>query len=684
MFPVAIRLLIIERAIDDAEQIVATLRNACLPVRPHYVGDEEALHAALLKQQWDMLIIYPQVPGLHVDKACNISAASGQDLSIIVFDDGLSETEIRQLFYGGTRQVVPMDSPVRLEIAVRLELTNLEERRKRYNAEHLWREIYRQNKILFESSRDAIAYIHEGMHIRANPAYLNLFGYQDVEELEGVPVLDLIAATHQTQFKHCFRDFMNAPLPRAEKEISLRAVKADQTVFSALLQICEAYCTQESCIQIKFIETAQEYELERKLREAWRIDPQTKLYNRLYFAELLGKALTRGLQEKQQFLIYLCVDGRDWIHDTHGLVAWDQVSLQVAQLLKPLHKIALIARFEGACFTMLVREKSLAEVKKLAERLRQHIEDLTIEGEGFSFAITCSIGIAEIHAAEPNHKKHINNAYNACQKAVIQGGNRIELYTPPIKSTDTRYFSSNNAHDVKEFIESAIEYKRLSLWYMPIVTLYQEDSVESHEVYLSMLDEDGRKVPAAELFSMATESGCTLLLDKWVIRKTIDALLEHVRSGMRTRFFVKLSKASVKSEELCDYIGKLLKARHVPPERLVFQVTEESAAVNMKETYQCVNALRALGCKMALEHFGTGLNSAILLRRMPVDYVKIDASYSHGLGENADNQKVVESMVALAHSLDKLTIAEGVEEASCLTVLFQCKVDYVQGYYVQE
>lgn len=681
---IAIRLLIIERSFNEAEAIVTLLRNAGLPVRPQYLADIDDLHGALNRQVWDMLVAHPDNEEVPVLEACQIVSASGQDIPVIVLNAALSEVQIRELFEAGAKRIVPPDSHIQLEMAIRHEFANLEERRKRHTAEHLWQEIYRQNKILFESARDAIAYVHDGVHVQANPAYLELFGYSDMEALEGLPLMDLVAPQSRAAFKRFLRDCMKAAeISSFDRETKLLGLRADGGKFGIRVCVSSAYCAEESCLQVVVLPAAGEQKLEQQLREAWRVDPLTGLYNRIYFNELLGKTLARDMRgDHHHFVLYLMVDKLDMIRESYGLSPLERLSVRVGEILQPLRNKMLIARFDDGMFALLTRNSTLPDMEAVAEKLRIRVEGSHVDGEGYSLPLTCSIGITPVLTSAASARAVLNNAYNACRQAAGQGGNRIEVYqAEPKRAAGTFKIAPG---DIREFIDTAMNAKRLSLWYLPIVGLYREDPGDCHEVYLKILDEKGRKVPSADLFASASEAGCTALLDKWIIRKSMDVLLRHYQSGMNSRFFVKISGASLNDEELCLFIGKLLRTKHLPPERLVFEISEAVAASHLTQVYAFINALRKLGCQTALEHYGSGLNSAALMKRLPVDYVKIDASYSRGLADNPKNQAAITEVVTLAHSLDKPVIAEGVEEANTLTVLFSCQVDYVQGYYVRD
>ena len=146
----------------------------------------------------------------------------------------------------------------------------------------------------------------------------------------------------------------------------------------------------------------------------------------------------------------------------------------------------------------------------------------------------------------------------------------------------------------------------------------------------------------------------------------------------------KLSDQAIRDENVLLFIRKLLKGTQIPGERIVIELSESTAISQIKLAKTFITQLKSFDCKSALEHFGTGLNSATTLKHLPVDYVKIDSSFSKGLSTNTESQNAVQEIVKLAHDSNKLTIAEAVEDANSLTVLWQSDVDFAQGHYIQE
>lgn len=296
-----------------------------------------------------------------------------------------------------------------------------------------------------------------------------------------------------------------------------------------------------------------------------------------------------------------------------------------------------------------------------------------------SIVVTCSVGIAQVLASAGTPQSVLSDAHNACKSAVQQGGNRVEIYKAIVRTGG----GEDALKDVTKLIETAEEEKRLSLVYQPIVSLRGEVE-EIYEVFLRMVNTAGTNVPAGTLFSAAEKANLSIKLNKWVLKEAAQICLKRQKSGHKTHFFIKLSNQVVKDETIVLYINKLLRATHLSGEHFTIEISEATAISQVGRAKTFAMQLKKMGCETALEHFGTGLNSETILKHLPVDFVKIDSSYAKGLSSNAEHQTIVKELVQMAHSHEKKTIAEAVEDANSLTVLWQCEVDFAQGHYIQE
>lgn len=675
-----IRLIVIEETVNDAEVILNSLRKARYPIRPRHVEDEEDLQEALAEQEWDLLISIPQVGEFTVAEVCEMVEMSKQDIPVIVLADKLDGKGMTEYLKAGAKQVIPSGNDVCLQIAVGRQLDNLNERRQRKRLEQLYRESQRHNKILLKTSRDAIAYIIDGMHIYANPSYLEMFGFKNMEELEGLPVMDLVSIDEQAKLKEFMREF-SVDDKEEEGQIDLEGLKSNNKRFKLKMEISQAIYDTERCIQVIIRdEQSQSQELEQKIKEISRRDQLTGLFNRQYFMGLLEKALAKAIENHlRSIVLYIALDNFNAMRENIGVGNSDPVLQNIGQALKKVTAGAVLARFTDNAFTLLITDKDIKYVTELSEKICKEVEACITEIGNQSIIATCSIGIATILASTVNPQDALTDAHTACMVASKRGGNTYEVYKAVVKTGEQGAKSS----DIAKLIETADEEKRFSLRYQPIVSLHGETQ-EIYEVYLRMVDSKGENVPANQLFGAAEQANLTTYLDKWVLKNACIVLAEQEKNQHQTHFFIKLSDQAVRDENILLFIRKVLKENKVPGERLIIEMSESIAISQVKLSQAFIKGLKAFNCKSALEHFGTGLNSEATLKHIPVDYIKIDSSYSKGLASNTENQEAVKKLVKMAHEMNKLTIAEAVEDANSLTILWQSEVDFAQGHYIQE
>jgi diguanylate cyclase (GGDEF)-like protein/PAS domain S-box-containing protein len=547
----------------------------------------------------------------------------------------------------------------------------------------MYRQSQKNNLTLLSTSRDAISYVHDGMHIHANPSYLDMFGVKNMEYLEGLPVMDLVALEHHSKFKEFMRDYMTDENEedRDIQLIGLRVQKNKRIKFKLKMEVSQDLYDNEKCIQIIIREESNNKELERKLKEINKLDQLTGLYNRQHFVLLLDKALSKAMENRvRSVVIYLSLDNYREIRDRVGIGGSDPIIANTAKALEAIKGDLVLARFSESVFTLLLHDIDIKQAEACAEQLCQAVEACVTDLPEQSIVTTCSIGMALVLASAGTPQSVLSDAHAACQIAIKDGGNQISLYKAVVKTGGA---SDDNLRNVAKMIETAIEEKRFSLAYQPIVSL-RDDSDAIYEVFLRMVDSEGKNVPPGTLFAAAEKAKLSTQLDKWVLKEAARILKQHEKQGKKTHFFIKLSDQAVRDESLLLFIHKLLKAAKISGKYFTIEISEAIAISQIKFAKAFISRLNRIGCETALEHFGTGLNSETTLRHLPVTYVKIDSSYAKGLSSNKEHQDAVRSIVELAHNYKKMTIAESVEDANSLTVLWQCEVDFAQGHYIQE
>jgi EAL domain-containing protein (putative c-di-GMP-specific phosphodiesterase class I) len=232
-------------------------------------------------------------------------------------------------------------------------------------------------------------------------------------------------------------------------------------------------------------------------------------------------------------------------------------------------------------------------------------------------------------------------------------------------------------------IKDALERDQFQLLYQPIVSL-QGDEGGKYEVLLRMLNDEGEHILPTQFLPIADQTGQIAEIDRWVIQNAIRTLAEHRAQGAETQFFIKISAATLLHEELVPYIHNCMKVTRLRGDALTFEIAEKDAAQHLKHAKAFVKTLKELHCKTALEHFGAGPNSFQLLKHLPVDYLKIDGSFIHNLASDTDNQAMVKSILDTANSMNRQCIAEYVQDAHSLAVLWQSGIQFIQGNFLQE
>lgn len=666
-----IRLLILEDSQNEAERLVSLFRNAGRATRVHRITSSDNL-AEALQQSWDLLICAPSSEHLEPSEAITAIRRQAKDIpaiQLVADNDSESITEALML---GAQDALPQGDDERLILVANRELANLEERRARRAAEVALREAEKRCQLLLESSVDAITYVHDGMHIYANRAYLKLFDYEDAEELEGMPMIDLIASEDQAAFKDFLKNYASG---EGNAELSCGGVKPNGQRFQARMNFSPATYDGEPCIQVVIRAESDNAELEEKLREISSQDLVTGLLNRARFLELMDGAAQRAVNDGQvASLAYIRLDRYNEKVGEVGLAGIDLLLTDLANLLRShFGDDSQLARFGDDVFTVLLPGVAPQQCQDSLSSLLKKVEGHLFDVSGRTVQATLSIGVAGLSEQTSKAQEVVDRAHRCADELE---GNAIKIYNPADELA-----AAANRGSLVAMVQQALENNGFRLLFQPIISL-RGDSDEHYEVLLRLLDPKGQEVPAADFLSAAKGAGLAEKIDRWVILNSIKLLAEHRSKGHNTRLFVHLSANSLQDQTLLPWLSVALKAARLPSDCLVFQIGEADAVAYLKQVKTLTQGLAELHCKVALGQFGCALNPFNTLKHLHVDFVKVDGSFSQDLS-NADNQEALKTLLASLHAQAKLTIVPFVESASVLATLWQAGVNYIQGHYLQ-
>ncbi len=674
-----VKLLTVKESSNDAEALSSMMRNAGHAIRSTNVEDEEDLREALEQQTWDLVISSLEIPNFTALQVIDIISQSGKDLPVIVLSNSDDPATKVKLITAGCRDVVNESNSDLLLLVLTRELANLKERRNLRQSQILYNESEKRNRALMDSSRDAIAYIHEGMHIYSNTTYLETFGFTDAEDIEAVPIMDLIGSDEQKNFKSILQRLSKGDNPDAEFEFT--AVPEGSEEFKAVMEFAPASIDGEHCTQIIIRTKSDNKELQKEIDALRRQDLLTGLYNRQHFNDQLDNAVTAVAEKGLKCsLLYIEIDEFKAIAENVGIAASDFVLTDFANILRNhLGKSDLAAHFAGSIFTCLIPNKNIDEVKKIAEAIRQETENHIFDVEGQSVTCTSSIGVAQLSETNLSAKRVLAQADMVCKKIRSNNGNGIHIH-----SAEDEKASFERDKKWSELVKRALEKNEFKLAFQPIVSLQAEPG-ERYEVLLRMIGEGGKEIMPGEFLGAAEQAGLMSEIDRWVAKQAVKILATKRGTDVQTKFFIKLSYDSIKDQTLLVWISKLLKAARIHGSSLCFEISEANAISALKETKLFANGLKQLHCEFAIDHVGSEEDSSFnYLKHLDANYLKIDGSHISDLASNEQSQEIVKAITELAKAQKKQVIAEHVQDPSALAVLWQNGVNFIQGFYLQQ
>ncbi|HHJ15046.1 MAG TPA: response regulator, partial [Gammaproteobacteria bacterium] len=289
-----LHLIIVEESPNDAEAIANLLRNAGYVVRHQYARDTETLIAALERHTPDLVICADGLEEASLSNVLDTLKEQKLETPVILVGDEANEPQVIEALRAGATNLVSFDQPEHLGLVVARERKNLDIRRRLQFFERSYQETERRCRALLDSSRDAIAYVHDGMHIYANQSYLEMFGFDDLEEIEGHPIMDMVAPSDHGRFKEFLRSYGKSE--NQEDKLEVECLSAVRGEFKAVMEFAPAAIEGEPCTQIVIRDqAATDPELAEKLKYLSKQDVVTGLFNRQYFMEELNVAVNNAV-----------------------------------------------------------------------------------------------------------------------------------------------------------------------------------------------------------------------------------------------------------------------------------------------------------------------------------------------------------------------------------------------------
>jgi len=416
----------------------------------------------------------------------------------------------------------------------------------------------------------------------------------------------------------------------------------------------------------------------RQMAYQARHDPLTGLINRGEFELRLAQVLESARSgHTQHALCYLDLDQFKIVNDTCGHVAGDELLKQLtAQLQARVRETDTLARLGGDEFGILLEHCPIEEATATAEALRQVVKRFRFAWQDKLFDIGASIGLVPITADSGSLVDVMSAADSACYIAKDHGRNRIHVYQPEDNALMQRRGEMQWVHRVNR----ALGEDRFRLLYQNVLPLMDGESDRYCEILVRMVDEQGGLVPPMAFIPAAERYQMMPGLDRWVL----GAALSAIRSNSPALSDVTVCAVNLSGQSLCDEhflasVVELLDQARIDPGRICFEITETAAIANLTRATRFINVLKGMGCRFALDDFGSGLSSFSHLKHLPVDFLKIDGGFVRDMANDPVDAAVVETINRIGHVMGIRTIAESVEDETTLKALRALGVNFAQG-----
>jgi diguanylate cyclase (GGDEF)-like protein len=660
---------------ENVEFINRTLRDAGHTVRCHWIDSIDRVPEALEKYSPELLWLFNDGNAAEIKRVAQSRTNGPPIVPLLVVSENVDESAIADAMLAGAQDLVSVHHVERLRSVAERELRAFQLERALNRTILSAAQDRRQLTDLKAGAEDAIACAQEGILVETNLVWAQLFGYDDAEAMRGLPIMDFFESRSQKTLKGglvaCTKKHWGS------EPLRVTALSKDGSAVPLEVWLERTVFDGETAVRIIVPSTRhQSAAPEQLVEQTVHRDPATGLYHRRHFIDLLTQRLQSNPRGGVRVLAYLRPDRFGEMKDDIGPLASEDILVQLANVVRRQAQANdLTGRFGGVVFTVLLERGTLRDVETWAENVIATISEHLFEIAQKTVSVTCSLGLCEVSDGVDGLETALIDAEKANNSGRKSGGNQVVLAELSDESARIR------RHDLVwvEKIKSALMNDRLRLKHLPIVSLHGKHGTRFDTV-IRMLDEDGKEVPATEFMPVAGRHELLRPLDRWVI----DASITFSREQKPDQLFVKLSGNSVVDKTLLEWLKREVEGSNVDTSSICFQVSAEDITRNLNQAKILVAGLSSLGFSFAVEHCGVGRDPLKILSNIPMQYLKIDGSLMQGISNNLSHQEIVQRFIDEARQKGIATIAERVEDANTMAILFQLGVSYMQGYYVQE
>jgi diguanylate cyclase (GGDEF)-like protein len=551
----------------------------------------------------------------------------------------------------------------------RLIQTSENERNQDTQKQYL-EELEHRYHLLLDSSRDAIAYVHEGLHVYTNNTYLEALEVTDDAEIAGLSLLEMLDAG-EINLKTLFKGLSKGQFPSGPLKVTV--TRPNASTFEANLKFSPARFDGEECIQMMMQRKDSTNELAAELERMRLTDPLTGMHNRKAFSVALDAFIESPPANDTGAVLYLETDGMVGWQNELGAEALDAFIADFAGVIrKNLESEDIAARISDHGFSVLIARPTSGQLELTCREILAAYRSHIIEIGDRALSASCSIGMAVVGRLTSSSSDVISHARKAHEEAAEKGDD-LAVYRPQL----TAVTAVAGEQEWIDRIRIALANQDFYSVQQSIVDLDGEGE-QMMENITFMRGEDG-DYSSHEFQAIADRNDLAGAIDRHVIPGLLKAFVDN-----EERQIISLSNNSVLDYGFPGWFSEQLKTSCVEGNRIILQIATNSAVTNLRPAQRLMKELKPFGIELAVDLFDAERRSRQLLEHLDVSFLKIAPTLTEDMTAITKNQNEVQKIVEAAEKFGVAVIADEVSDTSSLAVLWQCGVKLIAGTFLRE
>ncbi|MEY6431974.1 GGDEF domain-containing protein [Thioalkalicoccus limnaeus] len=684
--PRHVNLLILTSRVEDAAEIIASLRNGGLPARGIYTDQSDRLlELTAAPEALDMILCCVDDPAVQLDQVISDYQEIEADIPLILLTEAEGQDPRRLLhaLRNGARDQVERGDAERLQLLVARELADLRARRGLARTQEQIDRCEQQALELIEATEDAIAFIRDGIHQHANGAYRRRYRIAANDDITGLPLLDLVAPEHHATLREQLIQLAGSDPESLARHLLLTGVRADGHSFPAEFSLLSVEFGGHPCIRLIVRDTGSPSEQ----RADSQLDPDTGLENRAALIREVSRRLAQAADgDIAPFvLLYVGIPGfAEIAQSPPGFLQSFEVAAAFAAALgrtAPPH--SLLARVADGGFMLLWDTTDPSDAAQLAVTIRHEVRLPLVRPDHDAATPECVTGFVFFDRPGPSPAELVDaavaNAFVATPPAERDPTIPRLLADAPDGAIPAVLDAADR--EIAERIDHALENDGLLLVYQPIISLLG-DSQEHYSVLVRLLDDRQRLHEAREIIGPAVRSGKIAAVDRWVLDHAIKEVAAQRKTGHKIAFFINLAEETFLDTTFLLWLCDRLREIEARGNWLTLQFQEIHARRHLAKLTKLVEGFKKIQARIAISRFGQDPQPETLFQTLPIDFVLFSPEFAQDLNDDQEKKARLLRLANLAREFNVKTVVTGVEGAATLTVLWGAGIDYVQGNFL--